>query len=108
MARAVWTRSVGIGHSGVAGCARVVAAAAAGGAGVLAARATPLATAGATFLLNTLGMMYSAPSSPRLTQDGDGVRRRDLHLVVDHRGPAQSSSPRKNPGKQSTLLIWFG
>ena len=32
-----------------------------------AARATPSATAGATLLLNTLGMMYSALSSPRVT-----------------------------------------
>src|SRR6266545_3499906 len=32
-----------------------------------AARATPSATAGATALLKTLGMMYSSPSSLRLT-----------------------------------------
>ena len=60
---------------------------------------------------------------------GEGVRRGELHRVVDVRGthvqrPAEnageaehvvemseartSSAPRKMPGKQSTLLTWFG
>src|SRR6266508_2121844 len=72
-----------------------------------AARATPSATAGATALLKTLGMMYSSPSSLRLTHAASARAAPSFISSLTARARA-SSRPRKKPGKQSTLLIWFG
>jgi len=72
-----------------------------------AARATPSATAGATLLLKTLGMMYSSQSSLRLTQAASPRAAASFISSLTIRARA-SSKPRKNPGKQSTLLIWLG
>ena len=72
-----------------------------------AARATPVATAGATLLLNTLGMMYSALSSLRPTHAARARAAASYMSSLTVRARL-SSSPRKKPGKQSTLLIWFG
>src|SRR5712691_9915466 len=72
-----------------------------------AARATSLATAGATFLLKTLGMMYSGPSSCFATQEAMACAAASFISSLTSRA-RMSRSPRKKPGKQSTLLIWFG
>src|SRR5262249_32027663 len=66
-----------------------------------AARATPSATAGATLLLKTLGMMYSSESSLRLTHAASARAAASFISSLTTRARA-SSSPRKNPGKHST------
>src|SRR5204863_348344 len=72
-----------------------------------AARTTPSATAGATFLLKTLGMMYSSLSSLRLTH-AERARAAATFISSLTACARESSKPRKKPGKHSTLLIWFG
>src|SRR5207302_699829 len=63
--------------------------------------------AGATARLNTLGMMYSGPSSLRLTEAASAWAAASFISSLTVRA-RESSRPRKKPGKQSTLLIWFG
>src|SRR6185369_1854758 len=66
-----------------------------------AARATASATAGATALLNTLGMMYSSLSSLRLTQPA--MARAAASFISSLTARARESrSPRNSPGKHST------
>src|SRR6187401_2110843 len=71
-----------------------------------AARATSRATAGATVLLNTLGMMYSGPSSPFATQDAMAWAAATFISSLTVRA-REARIPLKKPGKQRTLLIWF-
>src|SRR5204863_10173937 len=72
-----------------------------------AVRAPRSATAGAPFLLKTLGMMYSSLSTLRLTHAA--IARAAATFISSFTVRArESKSPRKNPGKHSTLLIWFG
>src|SRR5262249_47434526 len=74
---------------------------------LIAARATSAATAGATFLLNTLGMMYSGPSSCLPTQEAMAWAAASFISSLTSRARI-SSRPRKEPGKHGTVLIWFG
>src|SRR5262249_54952191 len=71
-----------------------------------AALATSRATAGATVLLNTLGMMYSGPSSVLSTHDAIAWAAAIFISSLTSRA-RESSRPRNSPGKHRTLLIWF-
>src|SRR5690606_26274467 len=74
---------------------------------VCAAFATSRATARTTLRLNTLGMMYSSESSLLETTPAMAWAAASFMGSVILRARA-SSTPRNRPGKQSTLLIWFG
>src|SRR5438309_334019 len=69
--------------------------------------ATACATAGATWRLKTDGMTYSGCSSSGPTTSAIALAAASFMPSVMTRAP-QSSTPRKSPGKQSTLLIWLG
>jgi hypothetical protein len=51
--------------------------------------------------------MYSGPSSDFPTQDAMACAAASFISSFTVRA-RESSRPRKKPGKQSTLLIWFG
>src|SRR5881409_69479 len=75
-------------------------------------RATPVlmaaaATAGTTRLSNIDGVMYSSPSSSLVTIAARACAAASFISSLT-RWARTSSMPRKNPGKQQELLIWFG
>src|SRR5262249_58847457 len=74
---------------------------------LIAASETAAATAGTTRLSNIDGVMYSSPSSSLLTISASAWAAASFISSLTRRART-SSMPRKNPGKQQELLIWFG
>src|SRR5919201_2694370 len=72
-----------------------------------AASATAAATVGTTRASNIDGVMYSSLSSPLATIDASAWAAASFIWSLT-RLARTSSMPRKNPGKQHELLIWFG
>ena len=73
----------------------------------LAASATAAATAGTTRPSNIEGVMYSSESSPLDTMAASACAAASFISSFTRRART-SSIPRKKPGKQHELLIWFG
>src|SRR5438093_13404108 len=74
---------------------------------LMAASETAAATAGTTRLSNIDGVMYSSPSSSLVTIAARACAAASFISSLT-RWARTSSMPRKNPGKQQELLIWFG
>src|SRR5439155_7720877 len=72
-----------------------------------AASATAAATVGTTRASNIDGVMYSSLSSPLATIDASAWAAASF-ISSFTRLARTSSIPRKKPGKQHELLIWFG
>src|SRR5262249_46332756 len=72
-----------------------------------AASATAAATVGTTRASNIDGVMYSSLSSLFATIDASACAAASF-IWSFTRLARTSSMPRKNPGKQHELLIWFG
>src|SRR5205809_823014 len=73
----------------------------------LAASATAAATAGTTRPSNIEGVLYSSESSPLDTMAASACAAASFISSFTRRART-SSIPRKKPGKQHELLIWFG
>src|SRR4029453_7551386 len=74
---------------------------------LMAPSETAAATAGTPRLSNIDGVMYSSPSSSFVTISASACAAARF-LASFPRRARPSSMPRKNPGKQHELLIWFG
>src|SRR5206468_11940280 len=73
----------------------------------IAASATAAATTGTTRLSNIEGVMYSSESSSLDTMAASACAAPSFIASFTRRART-SSIPRKKPGKQHELLIWFG